>query len=974
MSKLKRELRLCAVCCAALLVVASCGGGGGGGGGSAPPSVDPPGGNPPAPPTLIFNLQFDEDSGEHTSELVSGTSVAVNNILSFPERVAGVEGNALRTDGYTTYLEADFTGPDLLRASFEAWFALESWPADEHPLYSTQSPSAVVSQWDGSRGFTFDINTWGELTFRVNVAGVNYEIKAPEFVPVYEWNYIAAVVDDASDSIRLYLNGIETGRQTISTAGRIEFAGRPVVVGKSHTDVFAGVSRLNGLNGAFDNIRIYDGVLTAAQISRTWSNGIAGASPGDVATATPSDRFAGDHLRPRSHPMPPANWSNEPHGLTNADGTYHLFSQRQPNGPFLRQMHWGHYVSDDMVNWVPQRDALYPEIEPGTTSGFDMKGVWAGDAVYEDGTIYAFYTSVNHSGPFNPGIAIATAPAADSDNWTKLGPVIDGGFGDFRDSSLWKVGDTWHMIVGAHENGSGALVYYTSPDLMTWTQRPDFTSISYAEMDIGSTIWEVPTFIELSGGKFVLVVNPIGDQVGRYDRPYSVRARYWTGTFTGNTFTPDYTLPKNLDLFRGHISPTAELDRDGVIAAIGIVDERRSGVAQHNAGWTQTFSLPREWFLLPDNVTLGQRPYPGLTALRDEQTPVELGPLSTTDVTYTGLSSRHVEFTLTVDPASTATEYGFEVFANEDRSEYSRVFYDVASGNIVLDKTHMSTSPDVDGPAKVMLVEDYDEAAFGVPDKFHVFVDHSIVDVFINDRAAFSFRAYPEDLESIRVNVYAAGGDGEFTNLNYWTLQNIAGQVDFDPARVPPAAPDDSAVNVSVPAGAFDQVIGDFNDPEQMIEDGWQASGVFLDPGSKDAWTGTTRSSNAAAARIGARAVSTCEIDQVANSCDPHTGTLRSPDFVVDASRTNLNFLMAGGNGALPVGLRVHDASTTAELAAFTPNSCAPSHIDGDDDWVSIDLSAYVGESVYVELFDDAIAGCGFLSFDHVFMGATTVP
>ena len=95
--------------------------------------------------------------------------------------------------------------------------------------------SAIVSQWNGSRGFTFDINTWGELTFKVNVAGTIHEIKAPESVPVYQWNYVAAVVDDASDMIRLYVNGIEAGQRAISTAGPIEFADTPVVLGKSHT-------------------------------------------------------------------------------------------------------------------------------------------------------------------------------------------------------------------------------------------------------------------------------------------------------------------------------------------------------------------------------------------------------------------------------------------------------------------------------------------------------------------------------------------------------------------------------------------------------------------------------------------------------------------------------------------------------------------------------------------------------------------
>lgn len=955
-----------------VLMLSACGGGGGGSGGGNGNG----GGSPPPQPTgPIFGLQFDENSGEHTSELVSGASITISNVLSYPERVAGVDGNALRTDGYTTYLEAEFNGPATASASLEAWFALESWPADENPRYGMQSPSAIFSQWNGSDGFTFDVNTWGELTFRINVADIIYEIKAPDLVPVYAWNHVAAVVDPDAGSIALYVNGVEVGQRSISRAGNIRFAYLPIQVGRSHTDIFAGISRLNGLNAALDNIRIYDRALSPDEISQTYSSGIGSASPGDVATATPVDRFAGDHLRPRSHPMPTANWSNEPHGLVNAGGTYHLFSQRQPNGPFLRQIHWGHYKSDDMVNWVPQRDALYPEIEAGTTFGYDMKGVWAGDAVYDQETIYAFYTSVNHDGrPFDPAISLATAPASDADNWTKLGPVVDSSITNFRDTSLWKIDSTWHMIIGAEWGGAGGLIYYTSPNLLNWTYQPNFTSIPYSAMDIGSTFWEVPTFIELSNGKFVLVVNPIGNLVGRYDKPFSVRARYWTGTFAGNTFTPDYSQPKNVDLFRGHISPTAERDQNGVIAAIGIVDERRNGSAQHAAGWTQTFSLAREWYLLPDGETLGQRAYPGLTVLRELQSPVTIAPISTTSVSHTGLSSRHVEFILNVDPQNTATSFGFEVFANETRSEYTRIYYDAVNGNIVLDKTHMSTDPSVDGPAKVVLTEDYDEAAFGVPDKFHVFIDHSIVDVFVNDSAAFSFRAYPEDLESTRVNIFAAGGDGLFTGLQYWGLKNIAGQVDFNPARIPPDAPDDSSVNVSIPAGAFDQVIGDFNDPAQMIANGWTATGAFLGPTRKDAWVGTARSSNPAAARIGARSVSTCEIDQVANSCDPHTGTLTSPEFTVSATRPNLNFLMAGGNGSLQVGLKVFRASDDTEVAGFLPATCAPSHIDGDDDWQTLDVSSVAGELVYVEIFDNETGGCGFVSFDHLHMSATTPP
>lgn len=167
---------------------------------------------------------------------------------------------------------------------------------------------------------------------------------------------------------------------------------------------------------------------------------------------------------------------------------------------------------------------------------------------------------------------------------------------------------------------------------------------------------------------------------------------------------------------------------------------------------------------------------------------------------------------------------------------------------------------------------------------------------------------------------------------------------------------------VTLPDDAFEQIIGDFDD---ATTNNWSATGTFLNPWAADAWRGTSGE-----ARVGAGAVSTCEINHNSNGCDAPTGTLTSPSFTVDAARPHLNFLMSGGNGAAPVGLRVLDGAGD-EIARHTPNSCGPSFINGDDDWVSIDLSAQAGNEVEVEIFDNEPGGCGFLSFDHVHMSAT---
>lgn len=168
--------------------------------------------------------------------------------------------------------------------------------------------------------------------------------------------------------------------------------------------------------------------------------------------------------------------------------------------------------------------------------------------------------------------------------------------------------------------------------------------------------------------------------------------------------------------------------------------------------------------------------------------------------------------------------------------------------------------------------------------------------------------------------------------------------------------------NVSLPDDAFDQVIGDFDD---ATANNWTKTGAFANPAGADSWRGVS-----GVARVGARAVTTCEINNNAQGCDAPTGTLTSPMFAVDGTRPFLNFLMGGGNGAAPVGLNVKDSGGNT-VATFTPNSCGPAFIDGDDDWVTIDLTAQAGQMVQVEIFDNEPGGCGFVSFDHVHMSAT---
>lgn len=395
-----------------------------------------------------------------------------------------------------------------------------------------------------------------------------------------------------------------------------------------------------------------------------------------------------------------------------------------------------------------------------------MKGIWSGDVVMQDDTAIAYYTSVNHSPDyFNPGISVAISTDARLETWEKRGPIIDTEFvKDMRDPYLWDEDSGWHMIIGAEYKHGGGLDYWmcpskTQPDC--WEHQEKFISIPYSELDIGSHLWEMPVFEPL-GDKHILLVNPVGNEVQKYaEKP--TQPIYWTGTWMDGLFTPDYVKPKPMELVPGHLSPVIEREDDGTIVAFGIVDERRSNQAQEDAGWTHIYALPRNWRLMPDGETLGQSPSPRLKKLRGEEI---LASAKAGELTEVG---HGYEIKVNFDPQSDWEKAGLTIAATADGAEKTIIYFDRQLEQIVLDKSASTLSKDdMEGPQ--ILKGDYDIAAFGMPEQMHVFVDGSVVDVFINNAAAFSIRTYPSRSNATYMSIYNPDEKARITDLESWVL------------------------------------------------------------------------------------------------------------------------------------------------------------------------------------------------------------
>ncbi|GAA1869636.1 GH32 C-terminal domain-containing protein [Myceligenerans crystallogenes] len=747
----------------------------------------------------VLHLSYDQPNGSTAiREAVSQTDFTVRVAGNPAERVPGVRGSAFRTDGFSTWATGQFTKPLAAQLTIQTWIALESYPADAEQPYASLTPSSIIHQRTGDAGFDIAINTYGEWWFTANLGGQWHTVKAPWLFPLYEWVHVAAVVDTTAGELRLHLDdaaGPRVARVAVPAGTQFrQAAGAPLVIGKAAQDLTTGVFLVNALDAAYDDTRIYDVARGADALTAEYTAGIAGASPAhDVALQVTDLRFADDILRPRYHAMPPANWTNEPHGLVLHDCKYHMFYQRTPNGPFKWQMHWGHMTSTDLVHWANLPDALYPQLndreaQQGAVAGDGLtgqgsKGIWSGDVVSVDGTAHAFFTTVNFGGPFDPGITRASSADTDLVHWTKADAgLIDKNapahVADFRDPYLWQEpGGTWHMVIGAATDAGGAVEHYTAGSVTgQWTRAGSpFSTVPYAQMDIGSAIWEMPVFEKLGThdgqDKYILVVSPIGRSVSKLTAPYT-RSVYWTGTWNGSQFTPDYAQPKMLDVIHGHLSPTVARGPAGKPVAIGIVDERSSSRMQNDLGWAHTFSAPREWRLLGDGRTLGQRALPQLTTLRAGAPHTESG-VTVTGERALGASGNQVEIIARVDPAATGPRYGLCLAASPDGAELTRIYYDGA--DLVIDKTRSSRN--FEDEEAVLLRGAYDEAAFGKPQKFHVLVDHSVIDVFVNDAAAFSNRIYPTSrgadgkAASTGLRLWSDGGSTRFTQVDVWQLQ-----------------------------------------------------------------------------------------------------------------------------------------------------------------------------------------------------------
>ncbi len=470
-------------------------------------------------------------------------------------------------------------------------------------------------------------------------------------------------------------------------------------------------------------------------------------------------RMAADPHRPAYHFISEGNWLNDPNGLIQWRGHYHLFYQYNPHGPFHGTIHWGHAVSADLVHWTYLPIALAP-----TPNSPDQDGCYSGCAVDNHGVATFIYTGVRGADQLP---CVATSTDAMLITWKKYpgNPVIKSTPPDldlvaYRDHSVWQEHGTWYQLIGAGIKGvGGTALLYRSADLLSWEYlHPVLIGDKHATAPVWTgEMWECPDLFPLDGTHVLLV--------SVWNERHLFYTAYVAGDFTAYRFTPrEHGI---VDPGGSFYAPQTMLDDQGRRLMWGWLRENRTLEAQKAAGWSGCMSLPRILSILP-NGQLRQDPVPELQRLRGthvSRSNIELEPSSTQRLD--NIRGDTLELIAEFEPGA-AAEIGIAVRCAADNAEQTRIVYDGGAQRLFIDRTRSSLAPDV---AQEMFSSPL-ALTSGEPLRLQVFVDRSIVEVFANGKC-ITARIYPSRRDSVGVELFAQGGRAVVSQLDAWEMASM---------------------------------------------------------------------------------------------------------------------------------------------------------------------------------------------------------
>lgn len=405
--------------------------------------------------------------------------------------------------------------------------------------------------------------------------------------------------------------------------------------------------------------------------------------------------------RPIYHFAPPFGWMNDPNGLCQFNGVYHLFYQYHPFGIDWDDMHWGHATSTDLIHWEHKPIALRPG------EHYDRDGIFSGSALIKDDMLHLYYTGNTWLDEKRETLRQVQCLATSKDGFSfqksvqnpLISEIPEHGNAHVRDPKVWDDNGKYYMILGTRDELNGKVALYESDDALQWRER----GIIAGDSGEHGWMWECPDLFSLENYDVLLLspqgMNPVGD---RYHNLH--QCGYFIGEL--DVKTPQFTHGSFSELDYGHDFYAAQtfLDDKGRRILIAWNAMWEEAWPEQREGWTNQMTIPRE--LTIRNGRLWMTPIEEMKLLRQLSTPLRLS-------TFSGKA-----FELEFDVQG---EFQFSCF----------------EGTATLSVTK----------GDIQIVRDEQERRVQANcERVRIFIDSSSIEIFVNDgEYVFSSRIYPTD-------------------------------------------------------------------------------------------------------------------------------------------------------------------------------------------------------------------------------------
>lgn len=491
-----------------------------------------------------------------------------------------------------------------------------------------------------------------------------------------------------------------------------------------------------------------------------------------------------DPYRPTWHfAIPDDNGDpGDPNGAFYADGRYHLMYlyRNTAKGAY----HWGHVSSADLLHWRHHPDALTGE------DGDD--GCFSGGAfVDDDGCAYLTFWKLLPKGEHpkdNGGIGLAKAYPP-YEHWERMEPIAlnetEWGILETEQdgkplhlacadpSNIWKSGDVYYMQTGnllllnkygRAENSDPAFRgdhtdLFRSRDLVKWEYVGRFYENPHKDDDYPDDTEDdmCPSFLPLPDAKSG---GSLTNEYLQLFISHNRGAQYYIGKWDAAN---ERFLPAEHGRFTWRdiacFAPEALIDgKNRQIAWYWLRDYPEDAFQTY--GWNGVYSFPR--VLWRENGVLRMAPAEEIELLASHECRMGSVPLaSPKEIPVLDGASFRLRAEIAVGDAE---KVGF--FVRADDTERTEIFYDRQNKKLVVN-TEKSGCVGWHVQENAPFALDEGELL-----QLDILVDHSVVEVYANERQAIARHVFPAHPErAVRVYAFAENGTAETRSLTVWRME-----------------------------------------------------------------------------------------------------------------------------------------------------------------------------------------------------------